>query len=349
MICIIALVVFGILGIFSASHRQLAKEAFDCVFRRITLRKCTTGLDVRLKSHITSKFLEKSPKAGAFVYRYFELLSWFFTILMIASIIWTGISAYNYYIYGNCNGASLEDQEKTCLFDPHGENSQISTADNNATSDNITISDAPPTIDGVNLSLFPAYQGKSIKDEMVYVGCYACPNTKKVNPEINQLVGENRDTLKLTFIHLPLHKEYEYLLNIENCLYQKDKVAYWNFHQKMMELPKEEVQDKEKAFALLSQIKGENSKKINVSEILECSESKEAQELSEKQLEEIHKMNIKGTPTIFVNGEVFIGPKPMRVYEMQLSTYVNWFSISLFSLLGIIIAILLYYIIFKRE
>ncbi|MEK6846052.1 MAG: thioredoxin domain-containing protein, partial [Nanoarchaeota archaeon] len=259
-------------------------------------------------------------------------------ILMIASIIWTGISAYNYYIYGNCNGASLEDQEKTCLFDPHGENSQISTAEGNA-----TISNAPPTIDGVNLSLFPAYQGKSIKDEMVYVGCYACPNTKKVNPEINQLVGENRDTLKLVFIHLPLHKEYEYLLNIENCLYQENKAAYWTFHQKMMDLPKEEVKDKEKVLTLLTQIK-----EINASKILACSESKEAQELSEKQLQEIHKMNIKGTPTIFVNGEVFIGPKPMRVYEMQLSTYVNWFSISLFSLLGIIIAILLYYGIFKR-
>jgi predicted DsbA family dithiol-disulfide isomerase len=111
-----------------------------------------------------------------------------------------------------------------------------------------------------------------------------------------------------------------------------------------MDMPKEEIKDKEKVFAMLAQMK-----EVNASEILACSESKEAQELSAKQLQEIHKMNIKGTPTIFVNGEVFIGPKPLRVYEMRLSTYTNWFNIGLFSLLGIIIAILLYYIIFKRE
>ena len=33
MICLIALIIFGVLAIFSASYRPLAKEAFDCVLR----------------------------------------------------------------------------------------------------------------------------------------------------------------------------------------------------------------------------------------------------------------------------------------------------------------------------
>jgi hypothetical protein len=37
MICLIALVVFGIMSIFSVGFRPLAKESFNCVFRRLTL------------------------------------------------------------------------------------------------------------------------------------------------------------------------------------------------------------------------------------------------------------------------------------------------------------------------
>lgn len=122
MICFIALIVFGIMGIFSATHRKIAVEAFDCVFKKLTLRKCSTGLDTRIKSSITGKFLRKNPKTGKFIYKHFEIISWGFTILLIASMVWTGISGYNYYVYGNCNGPSVEDQGGLCLFDPSGSN-----------------------------------------------------------------------------------------------------------------------------------------------------------------------------------------------------------------------------------
>ena len=119
MICLIALVIFGILGIFSVTHRKIALEAFDCVFRRITIRKCTSGLDKRLKSQITGKLMRKSPRVARFTFKYFEIISWFFTIIMIVSIIYTGIGAYNFVIYGNCNGPH---SDKFCIYDPLGSN-----------------------------------------------------------------------------------------------------------------------------------------------------------------------------------------------------------------------------------
>ncbi len=54
MPCVVALVVLSIMGIFSASNRALAKEAFDCVFRRITLRPCPTGFDEKIKARVRS-------------------------------------------------------------------------------------------------------------------------------------------------------------------------------------------------------------------------------------------------------------------------------------------------------
>ena len=55
MICIVAMIIAGILGIFSASYREIAKDAFNCVFKNLTLRKCDSGADQRLKTAITSK------------------------------------------------------------------------------------------------------------------------------------------------------------------------------------------------------------------------------------------------------------------------------------------------------
>jgi len=106
MICLIALVVFGILGIFSLKYRKLSKEAFDCTFRKMTLRKCKSNLDERLKSKITGKILRFNGKFGGWIYRNFEWLSWIFTILMIASFVYSAYAIYNLIVYGNCTGTA---------------------------------------------------------------------------------------------------------------------------------------------------------------------------------------------------------------------------------------------------
>jgi hypothetical protein len=118
VICFIALIVFAVLGIFSATHRVIAKEAFECVFLKATLRPCKSNLDKRLKSQITGKFLRRSPKAGRFVYKHFELISWIFTIIMILSMISSTVSIYNYAVYGNCEG---EDSTEACIYNQIGD------------------------------------------------------------------------------------------------------------------------------------------------------------------------------------------------------------------------------------
>ena len=70
MICVIALIVFSILGIFSATHRKLAAEAFGCVFKKATLRKCASGMDVKIKGKITGTFMKYSPKLAKVIYKH---------------------------------------------------------------------------------------------------------------------------------------------------------------------------------------------------------------------------------------------------------------------------------------
>jgi hypothetical protein len=108
MICLIALVVFAVLGFVSAKYRAYFFEATDCVFRRVTLRKCTTSFDKKMKVKVCSRISGLNKSLGAFTFKYFEAISWVLTILMIVSLIWSayvGVTGvYNWVAYGNCNG-----------------------------------------------------------------------------------------------------------------------------------------------------------------------------------------------------------------------------------------------------
>ena len=104
MICVIALIVFGVMSIFSATHRPLAKEAFDCVFKKLTFRKCSTGLDKRIKGDIVGRTMKRSPGFAKFIHKWFAVISWIFLIIFILSVVQSGISVYNYVAYDNCNG-----------------------------------------------------------------------------------------------------------------------------------------------------------------------------------------------------------------------------------------------------
>lgn len=127
MICIIALLTFTIMGIGSVRYRQLAKEAFRCVFQRLQLKACETGLNNRIKSKLTSKLLKRSPRTARFVYKRFELLSWIFTIVLFASMIYSAYGLYNLFVYGTCDpvsgncpldiGAPVCGCEGVCLCD----------------------------------------------------------------------------------------------------------------------------------------------------------------------------------------------------------------------------------------
>jgi len=117
MICIIALPVFLILGIFSLKYRMLAKESFECVFRTITFRKCHSKLDQRIKSRVTGHILKYHPGAARFFFKNFGILSWIFTVLMVVSFVYSAIGIYNYAAYGNCNGPG---STAFCIFNPAG-------------------------------------------------------------------------------------------------------------------------------------------------------------------------------------------------------------------------------------
>jgi len=102
--CIIGLVIFGILGIFSAKYRDYFKEALKCTFQTATLRPCTTGFDKKMQMKISTRLAKYSKGLGNFVFKNFQAISVFFIIIMVVSIALSGIGLYNWFAFGNCNG-----------------------------------------------------------------------------------------------------------------------------------------------------------------------------------------------------------------------------------------------------
>lgn len=106
--------VLGVLSIFSAKYRSWAREALDCVTRRLTLRPCRTGFNEKVKAKVTSSIMKKSPRAARAAHKNFEAISWVFTIVMFVSLAYTVYGMYNLAVFGTCDPAHPE----TCVFNP---------------------------------------------------------------------------------------------------------------------------------------------------------------------------------------------------------------------------------------
>ena len=300
MICIIALVIFSILAIFSASYRPLAAEAFDCVFRKVTFRKCKTNLDQRLKSQITGKLLTKSPLLARFVYKRFELLSWLFVILFIVSLAYSAYGGYNYVLYGNCYGP--EDTGGFCIYNAL-EGDQFSKI--HAELDGETV--LPTAGDD------PFLGPDDAKVEMIEFGCYMCPFSRKAQDIVKQVLEKYGDKIKFVYRDFPIEKSGHADLHMAaNCALEQGK--FWEIHDLLF--TEQEVcietsgEEREKQVQKIAEQAGLDMEEFNA-----CMKSDKHKEEIEKDFEDGIKAGVYGTPTFFINGRTIIGPKPLRAFE----------------------------------
>lgn len=306
MFCFVALFILAILGIFSATHRKLAKEAFKCVTRRVTLRPCDTGFKEKMQSHIVGTLLSKSLFLAKFVNKNFELLSWIFFLLTVASIIWTFQGVYNFYIYGNCNGLVSSG---FCALDPTGENTKSSSIGGYCVSENIKENSV--SLGNVNLSIFPNKNAEE-KDSVVFIGCYNCDYTRKAYPIVKELLSKN-PKVSYTFAHYPIKEETMYLLPIGYCAYKNNSEKYWQLNDILFESSKEQNANIEYVNKVLFGLG------YDLAELSQCIDSQETKKTILNQRIELEKTGIYGTPLIFINGTGLVGPKPYRVYNFMLN------------------------------
>jgi len=310
MFCIIAFIVLAILGIFSATNRQLAKDALDCVLRRVTLRPCNTGFDEKMKARILGSVITRSETAARVLNNNFELLSWIFFVMMLASSIWTVRGLFLFYTTGSCNGLN---QDAFCVFDPQGANNQVSGITAPCTVKPKTVSDL--TLNGINLSTFPVKnQGSQAK--IVFIGCYACDYTRKAYPLIMQLVS--KFDVELTFADYPTKEKTDYLSKVDYCVYRQDQDKFWKLNNSLFATDKSNLDNTDYVNQLIGGLG------LDVSKTDACIADPQTETAVQSQFRQIEKTNFFGTPTIFINGAPLVGPKPYRVYAIMLRGLWYW-------------------------
>lgn len=308
MLCFAALLVLAILSLFSAKYKSLAAEAFDCVTRRVTLRPCTTGFDVKVKSTILSSLLIKSPPLARFISKRFDLISLVFVALFFGSLIFSVRSGYLFWATGNCNGLN---QGGFCAFDPTGKNNAISGASDECHRGGDPTGDL--TLSNVNLSSFPQIKGSD--KQLVFIGCYSCKYTKQVYPLIKRLIETYHPSVR--FLFYSTHEQSKYLMHYDYCVAKQSPDKYVSWMDKLYSEPETEVASEGATIQLIASLG------IDTASMSACINSPYAAEAVQKIKYEIDKTGIYGTPTVFLNGVPVVGPKPYRVYRRLLN--LSWF------------------------
>jgi len=294
MICVIALVVFGILGIFSARYRAIAKEALDCVFRRVTFRKCTSGLDERLKSQITGRLMRRTPRIAGFVYRRFEIISWLLLALMIWSMVVSGISGYNFIRYGNCNGPGSTG---FCIFDPFAE-SQVSTC--SAVTHNATLINPGP---GNDTALGPA----DAPVTLVEFGCYSCPYTKKAEAVVRQVI-QAYPQIRFVYRDFPIAQHGNSSVEAEAARCSGDQGKYWEYHRLLFD-----EQNATNSNATIYRIAGQLQ--LNISQFSQCLDSNKYLVQVNDDFQAGVNAGVYGTPTFFIGNTSLVGPQAFAAFK----------------------------------
>ena len=311
MFCIVAFAVLSILGIFSATNRALAKEALDCVLRRVTLRPCNTGFDEKIKAKILGSVITRSEVAARFLNKYFELLSWVFFVLLMASSIFTVRGLYLYYVTGSCNG--LNDTA-FCVFDPNGDNNKVTAVSSNCYLTPPTEQDL--TLQGADFSSFPVINQTVTDNKIVFIGCYACDYTRAAYPVMRELASKYK--VNMIYADYPVKEKTDYLSRVGYCVNQTDPDKFWKLNDELFVTDKSNLDNADTINNLMSNI-GLDTGKMNA-----CIADPQTETAVQNQFLEIKKTKFYGTPTIFINGEGFVGPKPYRVYAIRLKGLLYW-------------------------
>lgn len=280
VLCIVALIVFGILGIFSAKYRKLAVQALDCTVKTVTLRPCDTGLDEKIKTKLIGFLLKVSPPVAKFSNKNYDVLSKItgilFFVLFFSSLFFSGQAVYNYVAFGNCNGPNSTE---FCAFD-------ALLGKNTTNTPFVT-----PTMLASDLKIGNPLANVTV----IEFGCYTCPFTKANEGVRKQLVEKYKGDVRFVFKPFPLPNHN----NSRELAAAAIINGTWDFHDKLFELQKDfKSMTREQTLAKLKEL-GIAKFEIDNSEIQKIVEANYNQGVNAK---------IVGTPTYFIGNASFVNP-----------------------------------------
>ncbi len=269
VLCVIAFIVLAFMSLFSAKYRPMAKEAFRCVFLKMTLRPCESGLDQKIKMKVVSSVFDRSPPAAQFVNKHFELLSWIFVILSFVSLVLVIQGVYNFYLYGTCDPA----HPNQCLI-----------------TGIIGQPICPVSYEGIDVG--PANASVTI----IEFGCFTCPYTKASEDMVEQILAKYNGSVRYVFKTFPIPTHDNSVIAAEASICANNQGQYWAYREGMFNNQSLIVSEGEPFLLSLAAQVG-----LNIPEFTSCMASNSTAQQVALMQEEGNESNIRGTPTFFVN------------------------------------------------
>lgn len=293
--CIVGLVVFGILGIFSAKYRELAKEAFACAFNMVRLRPCTTGFDTKMKVKLSTKLSSVNPFLGKTLFKHFQLFSWLMVLLTVVSLFWVGSGFYNYLQFGNCNGPNSTE---FCAFAPETYGNIFAFYTNRPEMVK------PIVLEGGN-ELGPV----DAPVQMLEVGCFSCPFTRQVEPWVEKILSDYNGRIHFSFKYLPIPSHAYSHVAAQSAECAKDQGKYWEYHHALFGLAAECGVSTAPEHFIPKALSIARDLNLDVNRFEACVQSGEKAPIVDIQKHEAVSAGVYGTPTFFINGKVLVSPK----------------------------------------
>lgn len=295
VLCLLSLPLFAVIGIFSVKYRKLTKDALECLFKTVTLRKCKSGLDDRIKADLTGRVLKFSPKTARIFYKHYKIISWIILVIFLWSFYASSIGVYNYVTYGNCNGP---ESTGFCMLDPAGKNSKVSEIDITTQTEIVY-----PTIEEDDPIIGP----EDAKLTIIEFGCYICQYTARAEPVVREVIDYYKGEVNFQFksFYIPHHNlSYESAL-AANCAMEQDK--YIIYHESLFA---EQESIIESSFIEIAE-----ELHFDVEKFSECYDTNRyKKEIDSDALMGIH-AGVIGTPTFFINEQKIVGPKPFKTFK----------------------------------
>ncbi len=295
VLCFVALPVFAFLSIFSVRYRKLTLDALDCLLRTVTLRKCSTELDKKIKADLTGRVMKLSPKTARFFYKNYKVISWILLAILVWSLVVSAGSLYNLAKYGDCNGP--DDSGFCPVTDLQN---QCGTSEANV---DFQAEPVPAEVDDTD----PVIGSEDANLTIIEFGCYTCEYTRRGSSVINKVLEHYDGKVNLQFKSFPIPKH--------NLSYKTALAADCAFNQNLYE------EFYRRYFSLEGKITMERvygvaeSTGLNTTEFRKCIEEERFKdEIDSDKLEGVH-AGVRGTPTFFINGRKVVESKPFKTFK----------------------------------
>lgn len=308
VVCLIALPVLLVLGLFSATHRRLAKEAIRCAVRKVSLRPCDLSLEQKLKKMVFGSILKYNERLAFFVFKNFEGISILFGTLMVLSVLGVGIGAYNFYLYGNCNGAATSE---FCVFNPETYSSGIDFFGFRFFETKHSPSEIKPIVLGDAPSIGPT----DASLQVIEVGCFTCPYTKAAEPVVADFLQRHEGEIRFSFKYFPLPSHTYSFEAAASAECAREQGKFWEYKEKLFEHQQscsqsENTQELYNNFFLIAGSLG-----LDQPQFRQCVESGKYNSVIQVHKQQAIDAGIYGTPTFYVNGKVVVAPKSVDELE----------------------------------